>query len=172
MHGVPHPPKPPKSLILKRSERNSELFTNSERNKHKDFSMEEKERQKLTVLVSPEEAEGIKASAATLGISVSEYIRPRTLAAVDRPPTDRLERIVRYNNYVLDRLHMALYAIADAQGAVPTERLRELYQEGFTQSIENLSDLDERITKMERGLATYLAAQTHTAPPAAEKGAA
>ena len=41
--------------------------------------MEDKERQKLTVVVSSEEAETIKGAAAALGISLSEYGRNRML---------------------------------------------------------------------------------------------
>jgi hypothetical protein len=100
-------------------------------NKHKDFSMDDKQQQVISCKVSPDEAETIKARATALGISVSEYMRNRALAPPSEASTNRLEDLVKHTIYTINQIHTAIYSIAEAQGKagrfLSTEQLREVY---------------------------------------------
>ncbi len=128
--------------------------------------MDEKERQKLTVLVTAEEAESIKASAAKLGISVSEYIRNRTLARASDPPAGSFEALLRHLIFILTRLHVSVFAIAEAASTLSTEQLERVYDDALDEGLRYLAELPQHLAKAQQ----RLAAQTNTAPPAAEKG--
>jgi hypothetical protein len=122
--------------------------------------MEDKERQKLTVVVSPEEAETIKAAAAALGISLSEYGRNRMLAAAPDVTTGNLEALLRHLIYMESRTHIALYSIHEMAGTLSTTALQEVYEHAASESLKYMVALPDRIAKAQAQTAAETSSTT------------
>ncbi len=126
--------------------------------------MDEKQQQVISCKVSADEAEAIKAAAATFGMSVSEYVRSKVLAPAGQGPQGNFDALLRYLIYITNRTHMAVYAIAGNAGTLTTDRLQTIYDDAVTEGLRCMAELPERMAKTQ----AQIAAQTNTAPPAAE----
>jgi predicted DNA binding CopG/RHH family protein len=129
--------------------------------------MEEKEQRVITFKLSAEEADILDGRASQAGMSRSDYLRT-VIFAPTRSPNDNLEELLRHLIYIADRTHIAVYYIAEIAGTLPTERLQAIYDEAAQEGVRYLNELPQRIATVQ----AQLAAQSNTAPPAAEKGAA
>jgi len=114
--------------------------------------------------VSIEEAETIDAAAKALGMTRSDYLRSRVLSAPSATPTANLEALLLYLIYITNRTHIAVYSIAENAGTPTTDRLRTIYEDAVTAGLRYMIELPERMAKTQ----AQIAAQTNTAPPAAE----
>ena len=126
--------------------------------------MDEKQQQVISCKMSADEAEAINAAAASLGISVSEYVRSKVLASAGECLQGNLEALLRYLIYITNRTHIAVYSIAQNAGTLTTDQLRTIYDDAVTAGLRYMAELPERMTKTQ----AQIAAQTNTAPPAAE----
>ena len=126
--------------------------------------MEEREQRMFNFKVSIEEAETIDAAAKGLGMTRSDYLRSRVLLPLNTIPSSNLEALLRYLIYITNRTHIAIYSIAENEGTLTTERLRGIYDDTVTAGLRYMTELPERIAKTQ----AQIAAQTNTAPPAAE----
>ena len=126
--------------------------------------MDEKQQQVISCKVSDDQAEVIKARAAALGISVSEYVRNRAVGADDTSTTS-FETLLRQVLYVVARVHAAVYSIAETAGTVSTDRLHEIYDECAREGMRYLEELPNAIAKVQ----ARITAQTTPAPTTAEK---
>ncbi len=125
--------------------------------------MEDKEKRIVSFQVSADELEAIEGAAAKKGISRSEYVRSKVLAAAGEPQGN-FEALLRYLIYITNRTHMAVYAIAENAGTLTTDRLQTIYDDAVTEGLRCMAELPERMAKVQ----AQIAAQTNTAPPAAE----
>jgi hypothetical protein len=128
----------------------------------------DEKQQVISCKVSEEEAEAIKASAAALSISVSEYVRKRALSRASEASTGDLEALIRYLMYMTNRLHIAVFSIPEVAGTLSTEQLRTIYDSAVPEAVQWMPELPKHMAKLQ----AQIAAHTSTAPPAAEKGAA
>ncbi len=126
--------------------------------------MEEREQRIFNFKVSIEEAETIDAAAKGLGMTRSDYLRSRVLLPLNTIPSSNLEALLRYLIYITNRTHIAIYSIAENEGTLTTERLRAIYDDAVTAGLRYMTELPERMAKTQ----AQIAAQTNTAPPAAE----
>ena len=126
--------------------------------------MEDKDKRIVSFQVSADELEAIEGAAAKQGISRSEYVRSKVLAPAGQGPQGNFEALLRYLIYITNRTHMAVYAIAENAGTLTTDRLQTIYDDAVTEGLRCMAELPERMAKTQ----AQIAAQTNTAPPAAE----
>jgi hypothetical protein len=125
--------------------------------------MDDKERQKLTVVVSPEEAETIKAAAAALGISVSEYGRNRMLPSVADATSGDVGALLRHLIYMESRTHIALYSIHEMADTLPTAELKKIYDHAITESNKYMVALPDLMVRDRARIAAQAAGATAAA---------
>ena len=106
----------------------------------------------------------IEARAAKAGLSRSEYLRARVLSDPAETPNNHFEALLRYLIYITNRTHIAVYSIAENAGTLTTDRLQTIYDDAVTAGLRYMTELPERMAKTQ----AQIAAQTNTAPPAAE----
>jgi hypothetical protein len=121
----------------------------------------DEKQQVISCKVSEEEAEAIKASAAALSTSVSEYVRKRALSRASEASITNLEALIRYLIYMTNRLHIAVFSIPEVAGPLSTEQLQTIYESAVTEAVEWMAELPKHVAKLQ--------AQMTTAPPTAEK---
>jgi len=126
--------------------------------------MEEREQRMFNFKVSIEEAETIDAAAKGLGMTRSDYLRSRVLSAPSATLTANLEALLMYLIYITNRTHIAVYSVAENAEILTTDRLRTIYDDAVTAGLRYMIELPERMAKTQ----AQIAAQTNTAPPAAE----
>jgi hypothetical protein len=128
----------------------------------------DEKQQVISCKVSDEEAETIKASAAALSISVSEYVRKRVLSRASEASTSNLETLSRFIIYMINRLHIAVFSIPEVAGTLSTEQLQTIYDSAVPEAVEWMPELPKHMAKLQ----AQITAHTNAAPPVAEKGAA
>ncbi len=130
--------------------------------------MEDKERRIVSFQVSGEELETIEIAAANQGVSRSEYLRTKVLSASGantesnaEASLQHLEGLLRHLVYITSRTHAAVYAIPETAGTIPTEQLREIYEDARIAGLEYIADLPVRMAKAE----THTPSQSRTDTP-------
>ncbi len=130
--------------------------------------MEDKERRIVSFQVSADEVEAIESAAANLGVSRSEYLRGRVLSPAGAEADNnteallrQLEGLLRHLVYITSRTHAAVYAIPETAGTIPTEQLREIYEDARIAGLEYIADLPVRMAKAE----THTPSQSRTDTP-------
>jgi hypothetical protein len=124
----------------------------------------DEKQQVISCKVSDEEAEAIKAAAAALSISVSEYVRNRALSRASETSAPNLETLLHYLMYMINRLHVAVFSIPEVAGTLSTEQLQTIYDSAGTEAVEWMNGLPEHMGKLQTRM--------NTVAPAPEKGAA
>lgn len=117
----------------------------------------------LSFKVPPDAAAMIEARAIKAGINRSEYLRARALSADTAEAEADTTTLLRHIIYILARLHNGLYLIPDRQKILPTESLKEIYDETAKLACEYLRDLDQRIARVR----DLVHSENVTAPPVA-----
>ncbi len=79
-------------------------------------------------------------------------------------PNHHFEALLRHLIYITNRTHIAVYSIAENAGTLTTDRLQIIYDDAVTAGLRYMAELPEIIAKAQ----AQIAAQTNTAPPAAE----
>jgi len=124
--------------------------------------------QVMSIRLSSEELQKIDAEAAEAGMSRADYIRMTLLSARATPAADAsnryIEALLRHLIYITNRIHIAVYSIAETAGTLPTERLETIYENSVTEGLQYMADLPKIIARVQ----AQVAAPTNTAPPAAE----
>jgi hypothetical protein len=125
--------------------------------------------QVMSLRLSSEEVQKIDAAAAAAGMSRADYTRSRLLSPNPAPAPEagskHFEDLLLHLIYIANRIHVAVYYIAETAGTLPTERLEELYDEVAEEGIRYLNDLPQHMAKVQ----AQMTAQANTAPSAAEK---
>ena len=124
--------------------------------------------QVMSIRLSSEELQKIDAEAAEAGMSRADYIRRTLLSTRATPPADagnsHIEALLRHLIYITNRIHIAVYSIAETAGTLSTERLETIYENSVTEGLQYMADLPHFIAKVQ----AQIAAHTNTAPSAAE----
>ncbi len=130
--------------------------------------MESANTQVMSIRLSSEELQKLDADATEAGIGRADYVRRTLLSARATPPADagnrHIEALLRHLIYITNRIHMAVYSIAETAGTLSTERLETIYENSATEGLQYMADLPKIIAKVQ----DQVAAQSDTAPPAAE----
>ena len=124
--------------------------------------------QVMSIRLSSEELQKIEAEAVEAGMSRADYIRRILLSARAIAPADagnsHIEALLRHLIYITNRIHIAVYSITETAGTVSTDRLETTYENSQTEGLQYMADLPKIMAKVQ----ALVAAQTDTAPPAAE----
>jgi hypothetical protein len=124
--------------------------------------------QKLTIAVTAEQAEAIKASATTEGITVPQYLHKRIFGEqVTAPATlnesaellQSIEAMLRYTLFVTNRCHIAIFSLAQAAKTLSTEELDSIYADAVDEAVEHLGDLSKHMEKLEARMAAATGAK-------------
>ena len=130
--------------------------------------MESANTQVMSIRLSAEELQKIEAEAVEAGMSRADYIRRTLLSVPATAPADagnrQIEALLRHLIYITNRIHIAIYSIAETAGTVSTDRLETIYENSVTEGLQYMADLPKIIAKVQ----ALVAAQTDTAPLAAE----
>jgi hypothetical protein len=121
--------------------------------------VDEKEQKTITFKLSAEETERLDAKVNAAGLSRSDYLR-KVLFAPAEPSNGNRDRMFRYVIYVLQRIHSAIYLIAEQtgkHGVLSTEQLQQVYLNSLNTTLEVMTEADENITKMEKDIAEVIA---------------
>jgi hypothetical protein len=123
-------------------------------NEYKDFIVDEKQPQVISCKVSAEEAEAIKARAAALEISVSEYVRTRALS--DPLTANRsVEESLRYIIYLIENLHLSTYLIAEKSAFLQPQQLHEILKDATRQAALHAHQLDSNFARLRDLIAAF-----------------
>jgi hypothetical protein len=124
----------------------------------------DEKQQVMSFKLSEEEAEAIKATASTEGISVSEYLRNRAVPRSHETSPANLETLLHYLMYMINRLHIAVFSIPEVAGTLSTEQLETIYDSAGTEAVEWMNELPKHMGKLQTRM--------NTAAPAPQRGAA
>ena len=118
--------------------------------------MDDKGREMFTFQVSAEEAESINAAVRASGLSRSEYLRQRLTNPMEEqpaigvtggnPPSKDTTILLQHVLYGLHCVHAAIYAVAEATGALSAAQSAKIAEGTKKFSLDMLAHLDERIT--------------------------
>jgi hypothetical protein len=120
--------------------------------------------QVMSFKLSEGEAEAIKATASTEGISVSEYLRNRAVPRSNEASAANLDTLLHYLMYMFNRLHIAVFSIPEVAGTLSAQQLQTIYDSAGTEAVEWMNELPKHMGKLQTRM--------NKAAPAADKGAA
>lgn len=121
------------------------------------------EQTKLTVTVTSDEAEAIKAAASQRGVSVSQYLHAKVFEKHSPPlsaPGDgvewmsKFEALLRQAIYLANRVHVVSFALAEAVGTLTVDQLQKVYDESAEEADRYVTqELPKRIATLQAQLA-------------------
>src|SRR5258708_6985026 len=102
--------------------------------------MEERD-QTIGFRVSAKERQALDEEATKAGLTLTEYVRSKVLSRASTSSAESFERLLRHLIYYVNRIHVAVYSIAETAATLSTDQLQEIYDDAVQESIRYLNDL-------------------------------
>jgi uncharacterized small protein (DUF1192 family) len=102
----------------------------------------------------------IDAEAKAAGLSRADYARNKVIAPPNSASTDKLEALLRYIIFGLNRIHIAIYLMAEqpAKTGEPLtlQDLKNISLAALTETLEMMAEFDQRIGQTQAEIAEFV----------------
>lgn len=119
---------------------------------------------RLSLPLSPDEAQSIHFAALKQGLSLAEYMRRRLLPPpAEMPPefSDNMKTFLKFLAFRIERLHFAVFYIAETQARtkrlVSLEEVGRIHQHAIETALDKMAQLDLEIENTMAGISSVAA---------------